>query len=231
MLATELEAVVPTDAVRNEMEALIEVAKALGTDAGFHTLPDEFEKRLEPRLRLLREKFFRDSAEAGEARDRRAAALEAEQARCQERVDAYRSRWAAGAQALRPSLWHRWPAAVSVAAAAVLLGLGLEELGGIPVSARLATMLGLAAGLLIVNLEALAAAPARVRARWHSWIEYRRALSRLRVAAAESERLRVEELERAWVRRWAGEFMQRLHGALLVEYGYHKARAAAARGI
>ena len=73
--------------------------------------------------------------------------------------------------------------------------------------------------------------PIRARARWHRWIEYRRALSQLRTLTAESERLRVEELERGWIREWAGEFMERLHGALVVEYGYHKARAAAARGL
>jgi hypothetical protein len=227
MLATELQALVSTDAVRQEMEEVLELARRAGIDSGLHGVPGDFEKQLEPLLRLLRERVFRDSQPACEARERRLRELDEERARLEEPVGEYRSRCLAGGS----PLMRRWPAVASIAAAGLLVGLALEEFGVAAMSPRLALIVGLSAGLLILNFENLISLPARLRARWHAWRVYRNALARLNTCRGEIESLRREDLERTWVHEWAEHWIHELRHAALVEHDYHKNRAALARGV
>lgn len=226
-MITELSKVVPLENVRRELDELYAMARTMGADAGFHNLPDEFGKKVEPRLRLLREQLFYDSSEAAEARRSRIGELEAELEQSGRTIAEFLS--GAREEKEASALGHRWQAFATIAGSALLLGLCLEEFGGIPVPPRLAVILGIAAALAILNFESVLRIPGSSAGRWRRWRNYRRAIARSRAHRRELEDLRRLDLERGWVHKWAEQLMTGARQGLDVEYQYSLKRAAAAR--
>jgi hypothetical protein len=228
MTATDLNAFVSTETVRKEMDALLELARTIGTEAGFHQVADELEKKLEPRLRLLREQMFRDSSEAGHARSRRIEDLDRERAELAARAAQYESR--RDALYSQAAGWReRWPMALSITAGTLLIALGLEEFVGVVIRTRLAIIFGLTATLLILNLQSLIELPGRALKQWRQWRDYRADLQRTRALANQLETIRGEDLERSWIHDWTEEWMTHLRQAIRAEYDCAKNRAALAR--
>jgi hypothetical protein len=226
MLRIERKQSVSVDGMHREMTELLNFAKEAGTDAGFVGLPDEFRTRVEPLLLLARQRLFGDTLNGCERRRQRLVDLESEYAACRQRIEKYRTAVAGEHAAARSP--RRWAAAVSVTASAVLTGLVLEEFTAVPVNLRLAIILGLAAGLIIINLDGLRNLPRTVVSRWHAWLGYRHALRRARMCTRALERLRTEDDLQSSIHEQAEQWTERMRHALLAEHEYHRHRAALA---
>ena len=212
------------ETIHNELEQLLEQARARATEAGLHGLPDGFPETVVPALAVAAARRFEEAGPSAELLRLRFDEIETRRRRAEQAAERLLARVATAA----PADGFRWRGELSAAALFGLAGLCLDLILPERLNAREWAALSLAALLVALNIRVAPELVRRLFTRAGESARHWVAAASAKRLEREAGRLRARIFEAEDRNMRMAQWISRGQGLVLAEYRLYRDRAAAA---